>query len=399
MKKAQDPTCKDVKEKKLYGFIRKDEALPPLHLVGDVAGKEARTPLEGVEARAARWKDRWTRDKAEQDKLIAAMHMLDELAGRPEHRREPISSGQVEAARKQIKDDAGKGPDQVTGPWLGAVAPQGQEDLAKLLTLVEEEHVWPWQLTIVWTAMLPKDQKGDQERPICLLAQLVRLWNVIRKPVGQTWSAGLQAHWDKAIKGSSALRAALARAVKAESALAKGFAVAGTFVDWEKFYDNTGLCDLFWEAFKHRYHPLDLLLAVQYYLGPRFIKVSGCLSEAIIPFNSLAAGCGQAKNFTTALLYDMLEEAHKIDPLGIMRVDQYVDDLSQVAAGSTRQVAGALSAGMSVLKKGSKRLRLTFSVKTTMVASSQELEAMLDDDLTKQEAPHTVGTSVMGCRC
>ena len=85
------------------------------------------------------------------------MHMLDELAGRPENRREPINSGQVEAARKQIKDDAGKGPDQVTGPWLGAVAPQGQEDLAKLLTLVEAEHVWPWQLTIVWTAMLPKD--------------------------------------------------------------------------------------------------------------------------------------------------------------------------------------------------------------------------------------------------
>ena len=50
--------------------------------------------------------------------------------------------------------------------------------------MVEEEHVWPWQLTIVWTAMLPKDQQGDQERPICLLAQLVRLWNVVRKPVG-----------------------------------------------------------------------------------------------------------------------------------------------------------------------------------------------------------------------
>ena len=54
----------------------------------------------------------------------------------------------------------------------------------------------------------------------------------------------------------------------------------------------------------------------------------------------------------------------------------------------------ALSAGMSVLKKGSKRLKLTFSVKTTMVASNKELEAMLDDDLTKQEVPHTVGTSV-----
>ena len=34
------------------------------------------------------------------------------------------------------------------------------------------------------------------------------------------------------------------------------------------------------------------------------------------------------------------------------------------------------------------------SVKTMLVASNQELEAMLDDDLTKQEAPHTVGTPV-----
>ena len=29
VRKAQDPACKDVKEKRLYGFIRKGEALPP----------------------------------------------------------------------------------------------------------------------------------------------------------------------------------------------------------------------------------------------------------------------------------------------------------------------------------------------------------------------------------
>ena len=118
------------------------------------------------------------------------------------------------------------------------------------------------------------------------------------------------------------------------------------------------------------------------------------MSEAVLPSNSMAAGCGQAKNFTTALLYDMLHRAHLADPRQGMVVDQYVDDLSQQAVGTTRQVAGSMHAGMKVIKEGSKRLKLTFSVKTTMLASTKELRDIMHADLEKLQVPHTVDDHV-----
>ena len=118
------------------------------------------------------------------------------------------------------------------------------------------------------------------------------------------------------------------------------------------------------------------------------------MSEAVLPSNSMAAGCGQAKNFTTAFLHDMLHKAHLADPRQSMVVDQYVDDLSQLAVGSLRQVAGAMDAGMKVIKEGSKRLKLTFSVKTTMVASTKALRDIMHADLDRLQVPHTVDDHV-----
>ena len=54
------------------------------------------------------------------------------------------------------------------------------------------------------------------ERPIALTAGLYRLFFKIRKPVVARWEEAKAGFWDSAVKGSEALRTAIARAVKNE---------------------------------------------------------------------------------------------------------------------------------------------------------------------------------------
>ena len=82
-------------------------------------------------------------------------------------------------------------------------------DLAKLCMACEESCTWPTQLLITIMAMLPKDSGGH--RCVGLFPMLIRVYAKVRKHVVTSFDKGKQLHFDKAVAGSSALRAALAR--------------------------------------------------------------------------------------------------------------------------------------------------------------------------------------------
>ena len=75
----------------------------------------------------------------------------------------------------------------------------------------------PWQLLPAMVVLLPKPDAG--ERPICLENMLVRIYLRTFKSYGQEWSEAQHGFWDDAVRGSSALRAGLLRALLDESAL------------------------------------------------------------------------------------------------------------------------------------------------------------------------------------
>eukprot|EP00969_Alexandrium_andersonii_P262728 11613893-Alexandrium_andersonii.AAC.1 len=70
-------------------------------------------------------------------------------------------------------------------------------------------------------ATLPKPNGG--ERQICLLGMITRLWGRCRASLARQWDSSACQHWDKAIAGSSSLRAAIWRLAGDESCKLLGF--------------------------------------------------------------------------------------------------------------------------------------------------------------------------------
>eukprot|EP00959_Pyramimonas_sp_CCMP1952_P236973 4952444-Pyramimonas_sp.AAC.1 len=69
----------------------------------------------------------------------------------------------------------------------------------------------------------------------------VKLWSRARSSPCSEWGSALSDHWDTAIRGSSALRAGLLRAVLDEPAHEIGITSLTILKDIEKFYDSVSL--------------------------------------------------------------------------------------------------------------------------------------------------------------
>ena len=74
----------------------------------------------------------------------------------------------------------------------------------------------PIQTLLTIIALLDKPDGG--KRPIGLLQFIYRLWSATRRNLVTTWVDQRAGFWDDAIKGSSALRAALRRLLSDELA-------------------------------------------------------------------------------------------------------------------------------------------------------------------------------------
>ena len=81
------------------------------------------------------------------------------------------------------------------------------------------------QTLVVLIGLMPKPAGG--ERPIALTPMLYRLVMRLNKSSIAEWDEEKEGYWDTAMRGSSCLRAALARALRMEVAVAQGFAAAG----------------------------------------------------------------------------------------------------------------------------------------------------------------------------
>ena len=73
---------------------------------------------------------------------------------------------------------------------------------------------------------------------------LYRLAIKMRQPIIGDWQAKVHEFWDSAIKGSSCLRAALARAFRMEAGVAADFVAIAELWDVGAFYDSIRIHNL-----------------------------------------------------------------------------------------------------------------------------------------------------------
>ena len=171
--------------------------------------------------------------------------------------------------------------------------------------------------------LLPKPNGGD--RPICLATLLYVIWSGIRSPGVKTWDAERAGHWDDAVRGSSALRAALKRRILDECAVLHGKCTAGIYWDVEKFYDNIDIVKLATLAQTYEYPIAVSSLDLQVHVAPRVVRWAGYYSETTPIFSSILAGSKFSNSYARIALYETLERAHAMIP---DQVRQYVDDLA-----------------------------------------------------------------------
>ena len=91
-------------------------------------------------------------------------------------------------------------------------------DITYLLNEVEVSGAWPIQALMNIIVLMRKPAGGV--RPIALTPIIYRIWCRARRHGPIDWEAQTQGHWDAAVRGSSALRAALIGALFDETSAA-----------------------------------------------------------------------------------------------------------------------------------------------------------------------------------
>ncbi len=164
------------------------------------------------------------------------------------------------------------------------------------------------------------------------------------------WEDAHAGFWGDAVRGNSALRTGLQRALLDEVAATTGIDAAAVYFDLEKFYDQIALGMLCEAGLRLDYPSLALSSSVQAFLGCRRLRAHGGYSEQILPSSSLAAGCRRSNSLARVMLHDLLAEAHRRFPLAGPR--QNVDDIAQRAEGTIRLLARVVPPAVQFLTQG-----------------------------------------------
>ena len=164
--------------------------------------------------------------------------------------------------------------------------------------------------------LIPKPKGGD--RPITVTSALYSLVMDVLGVQMNDWQEEQQAFWDDAIEGSSALQAALHR--RLFDALHRrlfdeldGHSTKVSFTgycDLEKFYDSTDISKLIHHALACEFPLAPMSLLLQVHLSTRVIRVNKWVSEPLLPFTSIIAGCRSSGHLARVLVYPILQHHH-----------------------------------------------------------------------------------------
>jgi hypothetical protein len=272
---------------------------------------------------------------------------------------------------------AGLGIDQWVIRLWGALPEEGLRVLLSIIYLAIDGIVH-MQMLLVLIGLMPKDKGG--ERPIALTAMLYRVAMKLSKPGITQWDEEAAGFWDTAIKGSSCLRAALARALGMEATQARGFATVGLLWDMASFFDSIRIHRLVKLALQKGFPPRTLRLAMKVHTAARAFKEGPYISQFIQPTGvSILAGCGGSVSFARAALYEVLEGMHR-DYMPC-NIQSFVDDLPQVHMGPEEIILEQAIELATALASRLRKEGFEISGKSTIVAPSRQLAEKIAKEL------------------
>ena len=206
---------------------------------------------------------------------------------------------------KKLNKSTAVGIDQWSPAVWRDISPEAVEELAKLLNHVEQKVAWPAHIYHNLIVLMGKPAGGT--RPIALMPMIYRLWTKIRREQIDSWEQAWAGPWDAAVKGSSALRAAILGMLQDEVAVYRGRNTLTTLWDEEKFYDNIDILQLINKSKEVEYPIAILILGLQLHMSPRGLKCYHHCPGPVLPRSGIIAGCSQSFTFARILLYKILK--------------------------------------------------------------------------------------------
>jgi hypothetical protein len=200
------------------------------------------------------------------------------------------------------------------------------------------------------------------------------------------WESRWAGHWDKAIAGCSALKAALVRAMRCEAASANELMCAESLVDMEQFYDNISPLCLLRLGRELRYPLRVLALETQLNVAPRMLVVGSACSAPQWVANSTLPGTRCANSLARVYLHKVIEGVIAANPWST--VEQFVDDVVIQTVGSTVQetVERQMEATEGFMQ-GVTELRCRVSTKSQVLGSNAKLKQALGQAVAARGLP------------
>ena len=360
----------------LYNALRKDEQVVQRpYMEYDM--------LERPHIRRDHWAAVWTKGTP-MAQTASLMLELEDAAKKQAASVEPLNPEEVKARIKKLALKS-PGPDGWRIDHWQAMDDKAVEAVVAFYHECEAKATWPKQMTVSLIAMLPKNL--TRERPIALLHILYRTWVRLRWDLVSTWqvSYAKNAKYDKAVPGSCCLDVAVGRLLRNEVAKTNGVHVVSLFVDLESFFDTIQFQQLIAAATDLQYPPLILKMALEVYMGARYLAADGVLSAGIRATNGVQAGCPAAPSLAKVALHQTIDKIQKRKD--VANVDCWLDDVSiDVQHKSFKQAADSAIRVYRSLKDGMDANGFTISSKKTgFVASSTQASKHLRELLLPHE--------------
>ncbi len=325
-------------------------------------------PDEVLQIRRQVWQAKWNRPDNDPSRALAIFQQLKLAA---EHdQMEPITPSMVLDALRSFAGTKGLGLDLWHPKEVMSWPSEAIGDLVGLLNSIESSLTWPQQAILNKLVFLIKPNGDD--RSIRLGTFLFRLWQKLRAPVTKAWEQRCTESWDTARRGSSALKAAMRRAVVSEIAVLNGQEAVAVLWDLTSFFDTVLPHVLLQQAIELGYPAKHLYLSLQVHLAPRvLVTESAQHPQPVVVSNSIMAGFTDSVTLTRVLLKKAISDAREQCPEAPPEV--YVDDMAQIATGDELHLLEVVPRAAASLHRSIVDAGGIFSTKSTIVATRVKL--------------------------
>ncbi len=202
--------------------------------------------------------------------------------------------------------------------------------LSALLQAVEISGIWPRQISLVVTALLPKPRGGL--RPIGIAAAVYRLWAKTRRKISDRWEQAHQRAYFSAARGNGPVDTMWRLAARQEEGTADGLEALVAGEDIQSFFEVLDRGRLAEEARAVGY-PIPLLrAAMAAYSAARVLTLQGRIARELYPTTGIIAGCSLAMALTKVYCLRAFD-AFAADLPPSISFDAHVDDLTLGATG------------------------------------------------------------------